>query len=181
IKELYKRQLDQFEQRTAKELATNFHRLQETATTALFTGWERGINRPNGLAYVSQFLTKLSEKLDELQQSVQRKSQETQSSFNALKLEPQEDKIKEAAEAFFSNKNNIQASCQRYKERADQKLKMYLHWKRCDKAAELYGVLRSKIEEIKEKCQHLHSNLDKVYRDLQQNYSEVSRQGNNDN
>jgi hypothetical protein len=181
IKELHKRQLDQFEQRTARELGTNFQRLQETASNAILIAWERGINRPNGLAYISQFLTKLSEKLDELQQSVQRKSQETQSSFNALKLEPQEEKIKEAAEAFFSNKNNIQTACQKYKERADQKWKMYLHWKRCDKAAELYGLLRAKIEEIQEKCQRFHSNLDKVYRDLQQNYHEVSRQGASDN
>jgi Tubulin like len=181
IKELYKRQLDQFEQRTIKELASNFYRLEETATAALFTGWERGVNRPNGLAYVLQFLTKLSEKLDELQQGVQRKSQEAQSSFNALKLEPQEEKIKEAAGSFFLNKNTIQTACQKYKERADQKWKMYLHWKRCDKASELYGVLRARVEEIKEKCQRLHSNLDKVYRDLEQSYNEVSRQGSNDN
>ncbi|GAX41275.1 hypothetical protein NIES4075_22440 [Tolypothrix sp. NIES-4075] len=181
IKELYKRQLDQFEQRTAKELGLNFYRLHETATATIFTAWERGINRPNGLAYVLQFLTKLSEKLDELQQSVQRKSQEAQSSFNTLKLEPQEEKIKEAAGGMFSNKNNIQTACQKYKERADQKWKIYLHWKRCDKAAELYGILRTKVEEIKEKCQRFHSNLDKVYRDLEQSYNEVSRQGSNDN
>ncbi|MHC5614176.1 MAG: tubulin-like doman-containing protein [Nostoc sp.] len=181
IKELYKRQLDQFEQRTAQELGLSFYRLQQTTTTAIASFWERSINRPNGLAYVLQFLTRLSQKLDELQQSVQRKSQEAKSSFNALKLEPQEEKLKEAAETWFSNKNTIQIACQRYKERADQKWKTYLHLKRCDKAAELYGLLRVKVEEIQEKCQHLHSNLDKVYRDLEQSYHEVSRQGNNDN
>jgi len=181
IKELYKRQLDQFEQRTAQELRLSFYRLQQTTTTAIATWWERSLNRPNGLAYVLQFLTKLSLKLDELQQSVQRKSQEAQSSFNALKLEAHEEKLKEASETFFKNKNTIQAACQKYKERADQKWKIYLHWKRCDKAAELYGVLRVKVEEIQEKCQRLHSNLDKVYRDLEQSYSEVSRQGSNDN
>jgi hypothetical protein len=181
IKELYKRQLDQMEQRTAKELATNFYRLEQTATTAILTWWERAINRPNGLAYALQFLPKLSQQLDELQQSVQRKSQEAQSNFNALKLETQEEKIKEAAEAWFSNKNTIQAACQRYKERVDQKWKAYLHWKRCDKAAELYGVLRAKVKEMQEKCQHLHNSLDKVYRDLEQSYKEASRQVSNDN
>jgi hypothetical protein len=181
IKKLYTQQLDQFEQRTAKELGLSFYHLQQTTTGAIATWWERSINRPNGLAYVLQFLTKLSLKLDELQQSVQRKSQEAQSSFNALKLEAHEEKLKEASETFFKNKNTIQAACQKYKERADQKWKIYLHWKRCDKAAELYGVLRVKVEEIQEKCQHLHSNLDKVYRDLEQSYQEVSRQGNKDN
>ncbi|MFQ4143501.1 tubulin-like doman-containing protein [Chlorogloeopsis sp. ULAP02] len=181
IKELYKRQLDQFEQRTAKELAANFSRLEQTINTAISASWERGINRPNGLAYILRFLTKIFQKLDELQQSVQRKSQEAQSSFNTLKLEPQEEKIKEATEAFFSNKNNIQAACQRYKERADQKWKIYLHWKRCDKASELYGVLRNRVEEIQQKCQHLHSNLDKVYRDIEQSYTEVNRQETSDN
>ncbi|MDZ8064769.1 MAG: tubulin-like doman-containing protein [Nostoc sp. DedQUE08] len=181
IKELYKRQLDQFEQRTAQELGLSFYRLEQTASAAIATFWERGLNRPNGLAYVLEFLSKLSQKLDELQQSVQQKSQEAQSSFNALKLEAQEEKIKEAAETWFPNKNTIQAACQRYKERADQKWKTYLHWKRCDKAAELYGVLRAKVEQIQEKCQRLHSNLDKVYRDIEQSYHEVNRQGSNDN
>ena len=181
IKELYKRQSDQMEQRAAKELIANFSRLEQITTGAIETWWERAFNRPNGLAYTLKFLTQLYPKLDELQQSVQRKSQEAQSSFNALKLEPQEEKIKQAAEALFSNKNNIQAACQRYKERADQKWKIYLHWKRCDKAAELYGILRAKVEEIKEKCQRIHSNLDKVYRDIEQSYSEVNRQATNDN
>ncbi|MEH2238108.1 tubulin-like doman-containing protein [Nostoc sp.] len=181
IKELYKRQLDQFEQRTAQELGLSFYRLEQTATTAIATWWERSLNRANGLAYVLQFLTKLSQKLDESQQSIQHKSREAQSSFNALKLEAQEEKIKEAAETMFSNKNTIQAACQKYKERADQKWKTYVHWKRCDKAAELYGGLRVKVEEIQEKCQRLHSNLDKVYRDLEQSYNEVSRQENSDN
>ena len=181
IKELYKRQSDQMEQRAAKELIANFSRLEQITTGAIETWWERAFNRPNGLAYTLKFLTQLYPKLDELQQSVQRKSQEAQSSFNALKLEPQEEKIKQAAEALFSNKNNIQAACQRYKERTDQKWKIYLHWKRCDKAAELYGILRAKVEEIKEKCQRIHSNLDKVYRDIEQSYSEVNRQATNDN
>ncbi|OKH56370.1 hypothetical protein NIES2101_00910 [Calothrix sp. HK-06] len=181
IKELYKRQSDQMEQRTAKELATNSYRLVQTTTTAIEVWWERAINRPNGVIYTLKFLTELYPILDELQQSVQRKSQEAQTSFNALKLEQQEDKIKEAAEGFFSNKNNIQAACQRYKERVDQKWKIYLHWKRCDKAAELYGALRAKIEEIKDKCQRIHSNLDKVYRDIEQSYHEVNRQTTSDN
>ncbi|MBN3872618.1 tubulin-like doman-containing protein [Nostoc sp. JL33] len=181
IKKLYTQQLDQFEQRTAQELGLSFYRLQQTTTAAIATFWERSLNRPNGLAYVLQFLTRLSQKLDELQQSVQRKSQEVQSNFNALKLEAHEQRLKEASETFFKNKNTIQAACQKYKERADQKWKTYLHWKRCDKAAELYGVLRVKVEEIQEKCQHLHSNLDKVYRDLEQSYQEVNRQGNNNN
>ncbi|WP_256874437.1 hypothetical protein [Nostoc sp. C057] len=79
IKELYKRQLDQFEQRTAQELGLSFYRLEQTATAAIATFWERSLNRPNGLAYVLEFLTQLSQKLDELQQSVQRKSQEAKS------------------------------------------------------------------------------------------------------
>ena len=107
IKELYKRQLDQMEQRTVQELGLNFSRLDQAATNAILTVWERGLNRPNGLAYVLQFFTKLGEKLDELQQSVQRKAQEAQTSFNALKLESQEEKIKEAANGLFANKNNI--------------------------------------------------------------------------
>ncbi|MBD2358509.1 tubulin-like doman-containing protein [Tolypothrix sp. FACHB-123] len=181
IKELYKRQFDQFEQRIAKELTANLQRLDQAATSAIVNGWEKGINRPNGLAYVWYFLTKISEKLDELQQLVQRKSQEAQLNFNNLKLEPQEEKITEAAQAFFLNKNNIQAACQRYKERADHKWKIYLHWKRCDKAAELYGVLRNKVDVVKEKCQRLHSNLDKVYRDIEQSYQDISRQVSNDN
>ncbi|MBW4642022.1 MAG: hypothetical protein KME23_03215 [Goleter apudmare HA4340-LM2] len=181
IKELYKRQLDQMEQRTVQELGLNFSRLDQAATNAILTVWERGLNRPNGLAYVLQFFTKLAEKLDELQQSVQRKAQEAQTSFNALKLESQEEKIKEAANGLFANKNNIQVACQRYKERADQKWKTYLHWKRCDKVAQLYGTLRAKVETIQEQSRRLHSNLDKVFRDLEQSYLEVSRQGNHDN
>ncbi|MEH2069871.1 MAG: tubulin-like doman-containing protein [Nostoc sp.] len=181
IKELHKQQLDKFEQRAAQELAVNFSQLEQTTTAAISTWWERSLNRPNGLAYVLQFLTKLSHILDELQLSVQRKSQEAKSSFNALKLEPQEEKIKEASETWFPNKNTIQTACQRYKERADQKWKTYLHWKRCDKAAELYGVLRARLEELHEKCQRLQSNLDKVYRDFEQSDREVSREGNNDN
>ncbi|QSJ16119.1 hypothetical protein JYQ62_30850 [Nostoc sp. UHCC 0702] len=181
IQELYKRQLDQMEQRTAKDLAMNYYRLEQTATTTIYAWLERSLNRPNGLASTLQFVSKLSQKIDELQQNVQRKSKEAQSNFSALKLEPQEEKIKEAAGGIFVNKNNIQAACQRYKERADQKWKIYLHWKRCDKAAELCGVLRTKIEQIQSQCQRIHSNLDKVYRDLEQSYAEVSRQGNSDN
>jgi hypothetical protein len=181
IKELYKRQLDQMEQRTAKDLAMNFYRLEQTATANISACLERSLNRPNGLASTLQFVSKLSHEMDDLQQNVQRKSKEAQSNFSALKLEPQEEKIKEAAEAWFPNKNTIQAACQRYKERADQKWKIYLHWKRCDKAAELCGLLRTQIEDIQEKSQRIHSNLDKVYRDLEQGYTEVSRQGNSDN
>lgn len=181
IKELYKRQLDQMEQRTAKDLAMNFYRLEQTATATIVAWLERSLNRPNGLASTLQFVSSLYQKIDELQQNVQRKSKEAQSNFSALKLEPQEEKIKEASEAWFPNKNTIQAACQRYKERADQKWRMYLHWKRCDKAAELCGMLRTKIEKIQEQCQRIHSNLDKVYRDVEQSYAEVSRQGNSDN
>jgi hypothetical protein len=181
IKELYKRQLDQMEQKTAKDLAMNFYRLEQTATATISAWLERSLNRPNGLASTIQFVSKLVQNIDELQQNVQRKAKEAQSNFAALKLEPQEEKIKEVAEAWFPNKNNIQAACQRFKERADQKWRIYLHWKRCDKAAELCGVLRTKLEEIQEKCQRIHSNLDKVYRDLEQSYTEVCRQGNSDN
>ncbi|MEO0969533.1 MAG: tubulin-like doman-containing protein [Cyanobacteria bacterium J06639_18] len=181
IKDLYKRQLDQMEQRTAKDLAMNFYRLEQTATATISAWLERGMNHPNGLASTLQFVNNLAHKLDELQQIVQRKSKEAQSSFSALKLESQEEKIKEVAKGWFLNKNNVQAACQRYKERADQKWKIYLHWKRCDKAAELCGVLRTKVEQIQEKCQRIHSNLDKVYRDLEQSYAEVSLQGNSDN
>ncbi len=35
IKELYKRQLDQFEQRTAQELGLSFYRLEHTASAAI--------------------------------------------------------------------------------------------------------------------------------------------------
>ncbi|HEY9804227.1 MAG TPA: tubulin-like doman-containing protein [Leptolyngbyaceae cyanobacterium] len=181
IRELYKRQLEQMEQRTARDLAVNFHRLEQNATTAIATWLERSLNRPNGLASTLKFVTNLTQKIDELQQNVQRKSKEAQSNFSALKLEPQEEKIKEASEGFFMSKNNVQAACQRYKERADQKWRIYLHWKRCDKAAELCGLLRTKLEAIQEQCQRIHSNLDKVYRDLEQSYAEVSRQGNSDN
>ncbi|MEB3217450.1 MAG: tubulin-like doman-containing protein [Nostocales cyanobacterium 94392] len=181
IQELYKRQFDKIEQQTAREIGLNFYNLEQTATAAISTWWERGINRPNGIAYALQFLTKLLSQLDELQQSVQRKSKEAQASFNALKLDSQEEKIKQAAEAWFGNKNAIQAACQRYKERVDQKWKMYLHWKRCDKAAELYGMLRTKVEQIREKCRSIHSNLDKVDRDIQQIYSSCNNQAPNDN
>ncbi|MEA5617728.1 tubulin-like doman-containing protein [Cronbergia sp. UHCC 0137] len=181
IKELYKRQLDQMEQRTAQELGLNFYRLLQIATDALANWWERGLNRPNGLAYTGQFFSELVPKLDGLQQTMQRKSQEAQYQYNLLKLEPLEEKIKELAESWFPNKNNIQAACQRYKERSDQKWKLYLHWKRCDKAAELYGILRGKVEEIQEKCQRIRSNLDKVNQDLSQSVTEISRLGTNDN
>ena len=181
IQELYKRQFDKIEQQTAREIGMNFYKLEQAATAAISTWWERGINRPNGINYALQFLTKLSSQLDELQQSVQRKSREAESSFNVLKLDSQEEKIKKAAEAFFGNKRAIQTACQRYKERVDQKWKMYLHWKRCDKAAELYGVLRTKVEESQEKCRLIHGNLDKVYRDIQQIYSSRNGQAANDN
>jgi hypothetical protein len=62
IKELYKRQLDQFEQRTAQELGLSFYRLEQTASGAIATFWERGLNRTNRLAYVLEFLSKLSQK-----------------------------------------------------------------------------------------------------------------------
>ncbi len=181
IQELYKRQFDKIEQQTAREIGMNFYNLEQAATAAISTWWERGINRANGINYALQFLTKLSSQLDELQQSVQRKSKEAESSFNVLKLDSQEEKIKKAAEAFFGNKKAIQTACQRYKERVDQKWKMYLHWKRCDKAAELYGVLRTKVEESQEKCRLINSNLDKVYRDIQQIYSSRNGQAANDN
>ncbi|MEA5596471.1 tubulin-like doman-containing protein [Rivularia sp. UHCC 0363] len=181
IQELYKRQLDKIEQQTVREIGLNFANLEQTATAAISTWWERGLNRPNGINYALKFLSKLSSQLDELQQSVQRKSKEAESSFNVLKLESQEEKIKQAAESLFPNKKAIQAACQRYKERVDQKWKMYLHWKRCDKAAELYGVLRTKVEEIQEKSRSIHSNLDKVDRDIQQIYSSRNGQAPNDN
>lgn len=181
IQELHKRQFDKIEQQIAREIGVNFYSLEQTVTAAISNWWERGINRPNGINYALQFLTKLSSQLDELQQSVQRKSKEAESSFNVLKLDSQEEKIKKAAEAFFGNKKAIQTACQRYKERVDQKWKMYLHWKRCDKAAELYGVLRTKVEESQEKCRLINSNLDKVYRDIQQIYSSRNGQAANDN
>ncbi len=181
IQELYKRQFDKIEQQASREIGVNFYNLEQAATAAISSWWERGVNRPNGINYALQFLTKLSLQLDELQQSVQRKSKEAESSFNVLKLDSQEEKIKKSAEALFGNKKAIQAACQRYKERADQKWKMYLHWKRCDKAAELYGVLRTKVEESQEKCRLIHGNLDKVYRDIQQIYSSRNGQAANDN
>lgn len=181
IRELYKRQMDQMEQRTAQELSLNYYRLEQSITEAISNWWERAINRPHGLVYAGQFTTKLIKNLDELQQIVQKKSQEAQYQYNLVKLDQQEEKIKETAEAWFVNKNNVQAACQRFKERADQKWKLYLHWKRCDKAAELYGVVRGKLEEISENCQRIRVNLDRIYQDLEQSYTEVSRQNNNDN
>jgi hypothetical protein len=181
IQELYKRQIDQMEHRTAQELSLNYYRLEQSVTEAITQWWERAINRPHGLVYAGQFTNKLAKTLDELQQSVQKKSQEAQYQYNLLKLEQQEEKIKEVAGRFFLNKNNIQAACQRFKERADQKWKLYLHWKRCDKAAELYGVVRAKVEEILENCQRIRVNLDRIYQDLEQSYNEVNRQNNSDN
>ncbi|HMF57231.1 MAG TPA: hypothetical protein VK619_12890 [Pyrinomonadaceae bacterium] len=162
------------ERQVASELDRNFKRLHENLIHSLDEWWQRAINRPNGLNYAKSFAEKLLAKLEWYQHMMENESKEERDRLKALNFSMLEEQMREAAAAFLRRESRVQTACNNYKGLVDRECDLYLQVARRDKAAELYGSLRTNVEGIIGRCVRIRLNLETTLKKYEQAYLDAS-------
>jgi len=147
LKQLRDTHTSKAERLTAQGIEANYKRILEASTRAIDQWWEQVINRPNGLNYAQRFADKLIAKIEWYQRMMNSEAKEEQDRLKTLNFDTYEGQVREAGNAFLSRANKVRAACENYKGMVDRQMDINLQIARREKAAELYGALRTYVEE----------------------------------
>src|ERR1043166_5227100 len=147
LKQLRDTHTSRAERLIAQGLEANYKRILEASTQAIDQWWEQVINRPNGLNYAQRFADKLIAKIEWYQRMMNSEAKEEQDRLKSLNFETYEGQVREAGNAFLSRTKKGQPACENYKGMVDRQMDINLQIARREKAAELYGALRTYVEE----------------------------------
>ncbi len=174
IKQLHVTHRSRMEQQVAQITDANYKTLLESLLRAIDEWWERAINRPNGVTYATRFAEKLVAKLEWYQQVMEREASDQQNRLTTLNFRPVEEQIKEAAGAWLGVEKRVQAACQNYKGLVDRECELYVQRARRDKAAELYGALRQRADEYRNRCNTIRVKLEAARKNIEQQYLDAT-------
>jgi Tubulin like len=174
IKQLHATHRSRMERGVAQGLEVNHKRLHEAAKRAIDDWWQEAINRPNGLTYAQRFAEKLLAKLEWYQRMMESESKEEQERLKALNFTPLEEQVREAGTAFVRRESRVRTACENYKGLVERECELYLQAARRDKAAELYGELRSHVEDILRRCGLMRLNLEASLKKFEQDYLDAT-------
>ncbi len=181
IKQLHTAHRSKMERQVAQGIEANYKRLLDDSIRAVDEWWERAVNRPNGLTYASRFCEKLLTKLEWYQRMMESESKEERERLKALNFKVVEDQIVEASGAFIKTETKVRAACENYKGVVDRECDLHLQVARRDKAAELYGALRLRLEQILLSCASIRLNLEAALKSLERRYLDASTTRSGDN
>jgi Tubulin like len=146
LKQLRDTHVSRAERLIAQDIEANYKRIVDASVRAIDQWWEQAINRPNGLNYVQKFADKLNAKLEWYQRMMENEAKEENERLKSLNFDAYEEQVKQAANAFLGRANRIRSACENYKGMVDRQLDISLQATRRQKAAEVYGALRSHLE-----------------------------------
>lgn len=176
MKQLHVTHRSRMERNVAQGIEANYKRLLEAALQAVDDWWERAINRPNGLNYAMRFIDKLLVKLEWYQHMMENEAREEQAKIRALNFKPLEEQIEEAGGSWFRTEQRVQAACENYKGLVNRECELHLEAARREKAAELYGALRNRVEDIHRQCALIRLNMEAALKQFEQNFLDASAQ-----
>lgn len=174
IKQLHVTHRSRMERGVAQGLDANYKRLLESATRAINEWWQQAINRPNGLTYSQRFSDKLLAKLEWYQRMMESESRDEQERIKALNFAALEEQVREAGAAFLRREARVRTACENYKGLVDRECDLHLQVARRDKAAELYGKLRSHVEDMAHYCARMRLNLEAALKKFEQDYLDAT-------
>lgn len=147
LKQLQDTHVSKAERSVTQGIDLNYKRILETTIRTLDQWWEQVINRTNGLNYAQRFAEKLSTKLEWYQRMMESEAKVESERLKSLNFATYEEEVKEAANAFLGRAAKVRAACENYKGMVDRQMDIFLQVARRQKAAELYGSLRSILQE----------------------------------
>ncbi|MCA1592020.1 MAG: hypothetical protein LC754_05100 [Acidobacteria bacterium] len=174
IKQLHVTHRSRTEQQVVQRLDENYKKLLDESLRAVDAWWESALNRTNGSTYIIRFAEKLISKLDWYQRMMESEAKEESARLGALNFKMSEDQIQQAAGSLLGRARKIQAACENYKGVVDRECDLYVQKARRDKAADLYGALRVRVEELKLRCEEIRKKLKGALAQFEQEYLNVT-------
>jgi hypothetical protein len=174
IKQLHVTHRSRTEQQVAQRLDENYKKLLDDSLRAVDDWWKDALNRPNGSTYVVRFAEKLISKLDWYQNMMVTEAKEEAARLGSLSFKVSEDQIQQAAGSIIGRAQKIQAACENYKGLVDRECDLYIQKARRDKAADLYGALRIRVEELRQRCEAITMKLKAALAKFEQDYLNVT-------
>lgn len=174
IQQLHSTHFSKIERQIAQRLEDNYKRVLADTLRAIDAWWEKDINRPNGLTHAMSFVEKLLIKLAWYQNMMEGESKEEQEKLKALTFKIVEDQIKEAAAAWTRRESKTRTACEQYKGLVDRRCDLHLQVARRDKAAALYGAVRTHVEGLKLKLASIRVKVEASLREWERRFLDVS-------
>lgn len=175
IKQLHATYRSRMEQQVAQRMEENYNELLSNSQSAVENWWESTINSPNGSTYAASFLRKLASRLEEYQHRMEQEAREEGTRLTtAVNFRMAEEHIQEAAGALIGRAAKVQAACENYRSQVNRECELHIEKVRREKAADLYGVLRARVNELSERCEAIRHKLKRTLQLLDQIYVDVT-------
>jgi hypothetical protein len=175
LKQLRDTHISKAERLITQGIEANYKRVLETSFKAIDDWWEHTINRTNGLNYSQRFAEKLNAKLEWYQRMMENEAKEETERLKSLNFDAYEEQVKEAGNAFLNRNNKVRTACENYKGMVDRQLDIFLQAARRQKASELYGALRSHLEEfVIVRAARIRVNLESTLKSIERLYLDIT-------
>jgi hypothetical protein len=173
LKQLHASHRSRTEQQVAQEQENNFKRLAEACERSIEKWWEHAVNMPNGLTYATRFTEKLQAKFQWYQHMMETEARDEQARVTGFNFKAVEEQVRDASSAWIGAESKVRTACENYKGLVDRECDNYVQQVRRDKAAALYGRLRSRADEILQRCNRIQLNLKGAASRLEQSYMDA--------
>jgi hypothetical protein len=147
IKQLQDTHISKVERLIAQGIEANYKKVLEASIRAFDQWWEQAINLPNGLNYAQRFADKLLAKLEWYQRMMEGEAKEERERLKSINFNTYEEQVRDSGNAFLGRANKVRTACENYKGMVDRQVDIQLQATRREKAAELYGALRTHLEQ----------------------------------
>jgi hypothetical protein len=174
IKHLHATHRSRMEQQVAQRMEENYKKLLGESQTAVENWWEATINSPNGSTHAGRFLRKLASRLEKYQHTMENEAREEGTRLSSISFRTAEEQIHQAAGANFGRAAKVQAACENYRGLVNRECELYIEKVQREKAADLYGVLRARVNELSERCEGIRHKMKRALQVLEQHYVDVA-------
>jgi len=174
IKQQHVTYRSRMEREVAQRLDANYKVMHEKMVRAIDEWWQRAINQPNGLTYATRFAEKLLAKFEWYQHMMENESKDETDRHKALNFATLEQEVRDAGGSFVRREGKVRTACENYKGLVDRECDLHLQIARRDKAAELYGALRTHVEGILWRCARIRQHLEAALKKCEQDYLDAS-------
>jgi tubulin-like protein len=171
IKHLHATHRSRMEQQVAQQMEENYKELLGASLRAVDDWWEATINHPNGSTHAARFIRKFASRLESYQHTMESEAREQGTAVN---FHTAEEQIKQAAEAAFGRAAKVKAACENYRGLVNRECELHIEKVRRDKAADLYGVLRARVNELSERCEGIRQKMKGALQMLEQQYVDAA-------
>jgi hypothetical protein len=168
IKQLHIAHLRKVEFEASREMEAYYEQSLERLVHAIDDWREQTINRANGLSHIQHVAGKLLAKFELYERMLVDESKDAHERKKAINFTLYEERVREAGAAFIGRERKVRSACERYSEIVGLEIDLYLRSVRLDKGAELYRMLRTRIENILINCTQIRLKLEATLKSFEQ-------------